>query len=188
MARFVIDDKEAQSLFAQAFGYTAANLTLGIGQNNPATKTRYGTDLSKKDKYGVDCFAPVTLRYGSDEVFLPYATVNITTQKRIVKTNLLNRKGSVKEHISQGDYIITIRGVMLTRDEALPEDDISAIKDLYDTQLPISIINAITDFFLDRDDRIVIKSITLPPMIGTDKAQAFVLDCETDTNLELILE
>lgn len=188
MADFIIDKKDIQSIFSQTFGYAAAGVLLDIPENNPNTQTRYGTDLYKKDKYGIDCFSPITLRYGSNELFLPYATVNITTSKNIVRTKLVNRKGSVKEHISLGDYMFTIRGILINREQDLPEDELAALKDIYDTRIPISIINPVTDFYLDADDKVIIKSLTLPPMTGVANAQAFVLDCETDSNLELILE
>ena len=180
---YILNEKAAKSIFAQAFGYAASGIL-----TNASPTTRYGTDLYKKDKYGVSCFAPVTLKYGNTEVFLPYSTVSVTTSKTIVRTKLINRKGSVKEHISGGDYIITIRGVLINREQELPEDEIEQIKELYNTQEPIGLINAITDFFLDADDKVIVRSLTLPEMIGMGEAQAFTLDCETDSNLDLIIE
>jgi len=152
-----------------------------------ANATRYGTQIRKNDKYGVECFSPVALVIDGVEYFFPYAAVSITNTKRIVTTPLVNRRGSVNELVSLGDYEISISGMIIDRENDIPEDGLEQIKTVYESQSPISIINPITDFYLEQDDKIIITRMSIPDMVGYQNAQAFSLQCKTDSVLTLEL-
>jgi hypothetical protein len=178
----------ASNVFRDVFGQVITPKLLNVPQRNKTTANRFGTNIYKSDQYGVECFCPVTLTYGDEELFLPYSTVSISGSKKIESTPLINRKGTIDEYISLNSWQIRIKGVIVSRTDELPEDDLAALNEIYTTQQEVNIINPVTDFYLTDDQSIIIKSLELPDMQGISYAQAFVMNCKSDDNLELIVE
>jgi len=176
----------AKQVYENTFGYIQVPKILGLDPKVQRTSTRYGTDLYKKDENGRDVFSPVTLKWGGNEVTLPYSTVSVTGSKKIVNTDLINRKGSVNEQISLNDYIFQINGVVVS-DQELPEDWLALFAQLFTTKEPIEIVNPVTDFYLADNQNIIITSHNLPSMQGVSNAQAFSFKAKTETNLELVI-
>src|SRR5258708_5945178 len=95
----------------------------------------HGSPLYATDANGREYYLPVTITYaksigtapggagglgsnlpgGADaevnqSIKLPYTVVSISSRKRIVKTELTERAGTVKELINRSDYDIVIKG------------------------------------------------------------------------------
>lgn len=181
----------AKQVYEATFGYFQIPKVLGVEPRVEKIRTNPGgTDYYKKDEYGNDIFAPVTLIVGGEdgeEIILPYSTVSITGTKKIIETQLVNRKGSVNEQININSYELRINGVVVTRQERLPESWLKDLNFIFETKEPIEIINPITDFYLKENQNIVITNHNLPDMRGIDFAQAYSFKAKTDTNLELII-
>jgi hypothetical protein len=178
----------AKQVYENTFGYYQVPKVLGFDQRIEKSTNRYGTQLDKPDEYGNNMFSPVTLKWGNNEITLPYSTVSISGSKKIVNTELVNRQGSVNEQISINDYQFQINGVVVTRQERLPEDWLALFKQVFETSEPVEIINPITDFYLRENQNIIILNHNLPDMRGIEYAQSYSFKAKTDTNLELIIE
>lgn len=186
MAKYAINI--AKQVYENTFGYIQIPKTLDLEERSvrSETNTKKGSDYFKKDEYGNDMFAPVTLKFGDREITLPYSTVSISGSKKIVNTELVNRQGSVNEQVNINDYDIRINGVVVSRQEKLPESWLDDFREIFETREPIEIVNPITDFYLKENQNIIILSHNLPDMRGIDYAQAYSFKARTDTNLELI--
>ena len=117
---------------------------------------------------------------------IPNSVISINGKKTIVETPMVGRKGTVKELISVDDYEINIAGVALDID--FPDQQIAKLNELYNINESITLKCALTDIFLEEEDKVVIKSIDFQEMRGCETAQIFKMNLVTDRSFELILE
>jgi len=146
------------------------------------THSDLGSVLRKKDAQGRWYFMPVEL----NGIEIPNAVISIRGKKTIVETPMVGRKGTVKELISVDDYEIRIAGVALDND--FPDRQISELNELYNVNESVTLKCALTDIFLDEEDKVVIKSMDLAEMRGCETAQVFTMELVTDRSFELIVE
>ena len=146
------------------------------------THSDLGSVLRKKDAQGRWYFMPVEL----NGIEIPNAVISIRGKKTIVETPMVGRKGTVKELISVDDYEIKIAGVALDND--FPDRQISELNELYNVNESITLKCALTDIFLDEEDKVVIKSMDFAEMRGCETAQVFTMELVTDRSFELIVE
>ena len=155
-------------------------------QASEKTSSYFGSTLRKKDAQGRWYSMPIVLEHKGTEYEIPNAVISICGNKRIVETAMVGRKGTVKELISVDDYEIRIAGVCLDVD--FPDQQINALNELYNINESVTLKCALTDIFLDEEDKVVIKSIDFAEMKGCETAQVFTMELVTDRSFELILE
>ena len=155
-------------------------------QASEKTSSDFGSTLRKKDAQGRWYFMPVVLEHKGTEYEIPNAVISIRGKKSIVETAMVGRKGAVKELISIDDYEIRIAGVCLDVD--FPDQQINELGELYNINESVTLKCALTDIFLDEEDKVVIKSIDFAEMKGCETAQVFTMELMTDRSFELILE
>ena len=153
---------------------------------NEKLYTDKGTLLRKKDAQGRYYFMPVFFLYKDKSYEIPNALISFTGKKTIVETPMVGRKGSVKELINIDDYEISIQAV--AQDKDFPEAALTELNEIYNINESITLKCALTDLFLEQDDKVVIKSIDLTDMKGTETFQVFKMDLVTDRSFELIIE
>lgn len=129
-------------------------------QASEKTSSDFGSTLRKKDAQGRWYFMPIVLEHKGTEYEIPNAVISIRGKKSIVETAMVGRKGTVKELISVDDYEIRIAGVCLDVD--FPDQQINSLNDLYNINESVTLKCALTDIFLDEEDKVVIKASTLP--------------------------
>lgn len=154
--------------------------------NEVKTHSDLGSVLRKKDAQGRWYFLPVVLVHKGKEYEIPNAFISFTGKKTIVETAMVGRKGSVKELINIDDYEISVQGYAQAED--FPEVALTQLNELYNINEAITLKCALTDIFLSKDDRVVIKGIDLSDMRGTDSFQVIKLSLVTDQSFQLIIE
>ena len=123
---------------------------------------------------------------------LPNPLISIKNQKKIVETELTERRGTVKEIINMNDYQITVRGVIVNMDgNQFPENDVILLRTLYEQNVPLSIKCPLTDIFLLRPDRsgsdkVVIKSLDFPELPGVKNVRQYTLEMVSDEPFNLV--
>lgn len=166
--------------------YDAKGFDLTGEAANERQYSDLGSVLRKKDAQGRWYFMPVVLSHKGMDYEIPNAVISITGKKTIVETAMVGRKGTVKELISVDDYDINIVGVAIDSD--FPDAQIQEINDLYNINESVSLKCALTDIFLEDEDKVVIKSVEFQEMRGCETAQVFKMSLVTDRSFELILE
>ncbi len=152
-------------------------------------RTKRGSTLYKQDWRGRWYFMPVVFEHPDvGPIEIPYALISVTGKKNIVETQLVGRKGSVKELINLEDYKISIAGFIQSADGMWPEDQLKQIRDLYNVNESVELLCALTDLIFDEDDRVVITDIDFPSTPGIEDGQVIRIECTTDKPFELILE
>ncbi|KAA6348037.1 hypothetical protein EZS27_004489 [termite gut metagenome] len=73
-------------------------------------------------------------------------------------------------------------------DTDFPEKGIADINELYNINESVTLKCALTDIFLDDEDKVVIKDIDFAEMGGYETVQVFKMSLVTDRSFELILD
>lgn len=203
-------------LFQTTFGYQTKaldpKLEKVIGENNP-NRREYGAGGApyyQNLHAGKEYFMPVIIKYpdrnsmqdslpgNSSQNFskekefeLPYPIISIESRKTIIETHLTERRGTVKELINTQDYLITIKGFIISQTHDYPEEGVTELRALYEHNTPLSIQCALTDIFLLRPDRsgsdlVVISELNLPMLRGVKNICPYELKLISDEPFNLI--
>lgn len=169
---------------------------VGIKKMKRSEQGIYGSPYYANDAMGTEYYLPVTIRYRGDDgrmvyLRLPYPVISVKSRKTIIETPLTERRGTVKEVVNIRDYEIRIRGFSVNqRANELLEEDIIALRNLYEQNVPLSIDCPLTDIFLLRPDRsgsdkVVITDFDLPEMVGVKHVRHYVLEMVSDEPFDL---
>ena len=126
---------------------------------------------------------------------VPFPTLVINTvlfsvnqSKNIVKTPIQGRNGTVKEYISDGDYDISIRGVIVSENaNEYPKDEVRKLIEILRVQDSFSIASRYLNEVFDITD-IVIESYSLPQSEGYHNVQAFEINAVSDEPIEITVQ
>lgn len=159
--------------------------------------------VSGKDLYGNDLIVPITIKGPEDEMYFPEAVVNISRDRTIVATPVLNGKGTVKEMITEGDLKVSISlAVMATAGLAgdydghatrfydiYPYLGVNRLRKLLDTPDRLDIVSDFLQLFdLDGGSLgIVIESYSVNQTTHQNR-QVFDIQAVSDYDYNLIVE
>jgi hypothetical protein len=106
--------------------------------------------------------------------------------KNIVKTKVQGKNGSVKEYISDDDYMINIRLLIVGKPGVMPLDEVSALKKALSAPVPL----AINSRWLQNlgIDSIVVEHVSYPQVEGEYSMQAVEIRASSDEPIELIIK
>lgn len=153
------------------------------------SSTRFDSAL-KESLQGRDVFLPITLKAGEISVSCPCATIRVQGSKTIVRTAVSERIGTVKEMFQVGDYVFTIKGVLIApQGKAFPDDDIYNLRQLFESTDHVLLKNALSDMFLDTTRYVCITDLEFPEVEGKSlRMRPFQLTCESDYINSLIIQ
>lgn len=129
----------------------------------------------------------LTSQDGSLSLRIDTVLITVSMVKNIVKTKVSGRNGTFKEYISDGDYRVDIRGVLVSpNSQVYPRDDIQTLKDL--AELPEG-VQASSDFLnLFGVKNLVIEQFTFPQNENDGyNTQPFTIKALSDEPLELLI-
>lgn len=159
------------------------------GELDLTTRLDTGSDDAQRLSYlGTPIFSDLILMENEqDENPLQIDTVlfDVAMRRNIVTTAIQGRNGTVKEYISDGDFDVTIRGMLVEQSAyAYPADQVRELMRL--VQLPQAII-AVSPFLqLFRIFEIVVMDYRIGQREGFQNTQLFELNCVSDVPIELI--
>lgn len=112
--------------------------------------------------------------------------IDCTLQKNIVVTAIVGRQGTVKESVSMGDYQITIRGVLVSKNiNKSPSEDLQRLRKLFELPYSISVECKLLQWLGIYN--IVIKDVSLPRIQGSIDVQPYEINAISDMPMELVL-
>jgi len=136
--------------------------------------------LASNKSFGTLNVAPGIKTGGAQGLFLNGVIIDATVNKTIVKTEVVDLKGTVKEYIGESDLTITIRGYVASQNpDEYPDDDARLIKSY--SSAPVSL--KVTSDFLNNIlgvSQIVIESCQMSQQQGLRNVQYFQLNCVSD--------
>ena len=154
----------------------------------------YGTLFIEKPEYTTFDFNELTNEYvevsnalasntaasAAQGLFLNGVIIDATVNKTIVKTEIIDYKGTVKEYIGESDMTITIRGYVASQNpNQYPDDDARLIKSYASAPVPLNVVNSFLNDILGVN-QIVVESCQLSQQQGLRNVQYFQWTCVSD--------
>ena len=158
--------------------------------------------VSGKDLYGKDLVVSLSMRSPEDTIYFKEAVVNVSRERTIVATPVLNGKGTVKEMITDGDLSLSMSVAVISTSEdgdydgnatgyydTYPYKGVERLRKLLDTPERIDIVSDFLKLFdLDGGDfGIVVKSYSLNQDTHTNR-QVFEIQALSDYDYNLLIE
>lgn len=123
------------------------------------------------------------------EIELEIAVISLSAQKRVIKTPILNQKGSIKEIVGQNDYNVSINGVLVGQfgfptiedlQRAKPVDTMRDLIEIAEAKISVKIVcDYLNNFGVER---LMIESFSFPQNLDNMNLQSFTLTCSSDDN------
>jgi hypothetical protein len=118
-------------------------------------------------------------------LFLNGVIIDATVNKTIIKTEIIDYKGTVKEYIGESDMSITIRGYVATQNpDQYPDDDARLIKSYSSAPVSLKVVNSFLNDILGVN-QIVVESCQLSQQQGLRNVQYFQLNCVSDIDFTI---
>ena len=208
--RYQFNEHNLTDIFKSVFGYTAPPFLFSL--QNKVEKALFGKPETSEDydfgaaperrelsrlsvpyyadnNNGNEMFLPIWLiRPDGQQLLLQNTVSSFTNQVTIVETPLVNRPGTVKEEISVSDWVINVKGLIVSPDYDYPEDDVYALKELYEQRVALGIQNVRASLLMEGQEKVVIKSLRIPELKGMKNVQAFEMNLVSDIPFTLIIE
>jgi hypothetical protein len=184
----------------------AASNFFGLIRQIPAVREALGyqnikiyskDELPNGGAFGLPVFMPFVIQevnspdYKTTGIEVPCAIIEVTGTKIIATTTMQNQKikGTVKEYMAQGDYQVTIRGLLASNvkgDGAYPMNAVKAMTAIFEAPVAISIEHELLNAVGIYD--IVFTDFRLLSQNGFLNVQPFELNGMSDYPIELILK
>jgi len=184
---YYVDPKGNSKPITEEIGYS-------ITMENPRPKG--SIDYSSKNiafnkigAYGQDIWFPIELwKSGKKLIEIEACTVGVNLVKEIIRTQVSERSGRVKECFAIDDYRFTIKGFLIGKNRLVPEDQIQALKDWFETTEPIELHGGYPEIFLDESCRVAVSNLDFPEVQGKAPfIRPFSMIVETDYIQDLII-
>ena len=118
-----------------------------------------------------------------DGITIPQVLISVQQTKFIVKTPIQGLNGTVKQFISNGDWVINIKGKLLGNNGVYPKALVSTLNSLYNAACSVQVnTNYLTQLGILN---MVITDISLPQEMGKYSTQDFSMNALSDTPIEL---
>lgn len=149
----------------------------GFNLDKVNDRTAMGSRLYKQGPSGW-YFMPVKL---ATELELWNPIMRITARKTVIETPMVEMPGSVKEIISNDDYVINIKGIIKRPNGTWPDTELEQLKRLWDLRAAIEIESALTGIFLKGNEYVVLTNMSIPDKPGSTEAVLYELEMVSDT-------
>lgn len=153
------------------------------------------TNSDSKSKFGLPMFDTIlfeqvkyTTNEGADITVQPFsmgtALCEVSQSRNIVATQIAGRNGTVKEYISDGDYMINIKGVLASLyQNVAPKDSVNQLLGFCNAPVSFNVTSNFLAYFGVLT--IVIKDYNFSQMEGKRNVIAFELNCMSDMPFEI---
>lgn len=162
----------------------ANEATLGYEVFNVYDQKDYGSNPNAHFA-GLPIFQPITLDDGIQEPFtLPAAVVSLNRVKNIVVTQVQGRDVSVKEFINNGDWVISVSGILNTRGWEYPLEDVMVFNQFMERNQALKVSHEVLNNLGIFEIVVTDYSIPKSPHIN---CQPFSFNCVNDEPLPLTI-
>lgn len=119
-------------------------------------------------------------------VTLATVLVALSQPKRIIRTEIQGRDGSVKEYIGMDDYQVTIQGVITGTNGTFPHIEVAELHKVLKAPITIPVVSAYLQLFDIFNLVIVDYSFDQEP--GGYSKQNFIINAISDKPVELLIQ
>lgn len=123
-----------------------------------------------------------------NELRIDSVLIEVSQTKNIIKTPIQGRNGTVKEYISDGDYLINIRGVINNNprqnQKVYPKSYVQDLINLCKAQRSLVVTSKFLNQIFEIND-IVIENYSIPQVEGVRNQQPFSISAVSDVPIDL---
>lgn len=144
-------------------------------------------DKAQLSYLGTPIFSDLLLKDPNGEFGLYVSTVlfDVSMSKNIIKTSIPGRKGTIKEYISDGDYVINIKGAFVNENsKQYPIDEVTEFIRLVKLPTALEVTSKLLQLY--EIYNVVVDSYTLPQKAGFQNVQLFELNVISDIPIEFL--
>lgn len=121
---------------------------------------------------------------GVEDIYLETVLIDVAQTKNIVTTAINGRNGTIKEYISDGDYVVNIKGALVSQDNIYPMGD---VRDLLGILLKKETLNIVSDYLrIFNIYNIVVTDYKFTQVEGYQNTQFFEINAISDIPEEII--
>jgi len=163
--------------------------TLGIMGNMSGMQVFDAVILKKPAQFDnkVQGFTPDSKTTGqitSNDLVLEIALITATQEKNIVKTAVQGRNGTIKEYVSDGDWQISIRGVIVSESSnKRPSEELKKLDLFRSYNVDIDIISNFLDDL--KVYTVIITNVTYEQREGMRNVYDYTLTCLSEIPFEI---
>lgn len=161
----------------------ATDAVLGFESIDGYSIKDYGSN-PKAQFAGLPIFQPLTISDGKDEFLLQSAVCSVSRTKNIVITAVQGRDTSVKEFINNGDFTISISGIISTPGWQYPLEDVIIFNQFMEKKMPLKVNHELLNNLGIFEVVVTDYSIPKTPHIN---CQAYSFNCINDEPLPLTI-
>lgn len=120
----------------------------------------------------------------TQNILIETVLMTVSQTRNIITTPIQGRNGTVKEYISDGDYQIEVRGVIVSGAmDSYPEADVSALIEILQAPIALTVFSEYMDLF--GIDSVVVEGYDFPQLEGFRDNQPFTIRLISDVPIEL---
>jgi D-alanine-D-alanine ligase-like ATP-grasp enzyme len=124
------------------------------------------------------------VQVGTESIQLFQVLIEVHQTKNIVKTAVAGMDGTVKEYMSLGDYMVTIRGVLTnTFKSDYPKEDVRQLVQLFVRKQALNVTSEYLSLF--GITSLVVEDFKMGQEAGRQNMQKFEANCSSDMPLLL---
>ncbi len=119
------------------------------------------------------------LRFDNSDLWLDTVLLDVSQTKNIVTTAITGRNGTIKEYISDGDYVVNIKGAITTQGNGYPMSDVRGLLSILRKKETLQIVSdylRIFDIY-----QIVVTDYKFSQVEGFQNTQFFEINAISDT-------
>ncbi len=159
-------------------------------EGQPAEVEKFDTypdGIQKMSMLGTPVFSDVVLVSPDGKLIVELDAVlcEVTQKKRIVKTNIVGRNGSVKEYINEDDYVVNLKGVLLSDKPDTVPDQLSELNKIALVNDSVAVVSPFLDVFDIHN--IVIESLKINQIEGKLNVISFDIASVSDVELSILV-
>ncbi len=154
-----------------------------IGRDTPLYKSALGTPVFSNLDIQAGSYTKNNQKYLFEEIKFDTVLFDVSLAKNIIKTPIQGLDGTIKEYISDDDYSVNIKGVMVAPNNTFPLDDFVALIKVVKAPVPIKV----NSWWLEKFGiyNLVITSFSFQQKAGRFSEQSFEINAISDNPVEL---
>jgi len=163
----------------------ATSVALGYDIKDVNQLKNYG--YGKASQFaGLPIFQPLILKTdGEEDLVLESAVIAYSRQKNIVQTIVQGRDTSIKEFINNGDWQISVQGIICRKAWEYPIDEIDLFNRFMEKNVAISVVHEVLNQLGVYE--VVVTDYSLP-QTSMINCQPYSFNCLQDSPIELKLD
>jgi len=157
----------------------------GVETEEAIGKSDFGTPIMDRLEFPEGSYIDLegnTISFGG--ISTATVVLEVSQSKNIVKESIQGRNGTIKEYVSDGDFVISGRGFISNKDNIIPLDALRDFREIMQVPQQIEVVSQYLNEIFEIN-QIVIESYNMPQTEGVRNEIPFSFQALSDVALDL---